>query len=157
MKFFAFLKDWSLPIAMLGGIAAYFIYVNIPFFDDTHAAANEIISYMQPALIFSMLFVTFCKISFRDLRFERWHFILLAFQLVSFILFSLVAAFAPLTPSMRVLVESRAKRGGAHSYTARTLTNKLVHFTSDECLIGEFAEVVIEKAGAFELFGKLKK
>lgn len=106
MKFFAFLKDWSLPIAMLGGIAAYFLYVNIPFFDDTHAAANEIISYIQPALIFSMLFVTFCKISFRDLRFERWHFILLAFQLVSFILFSLVAAFAPLTPSMRVLVES---------------------------------------------------
>ncbi len=106
MNFFGFLKDWSLPIAMLGGVAAYFLYVNIPFFDDTHAVANEIISYVQPGLIFAMLFVTFCKISFSDLRFERWHFILLAFQLVSFIFFSLVAAFAPLTPSARVLVES---------------------------------------------------
>lgn len=106
MTFFGFLKDWSLPIAMLGGVAAYFLYVNIPFFDDTHAFANELISYMQPALIFSMLFVTFCKISFSDLHFERWHFILLAFQLVSFISFSLVAAFAPLTPSLRVVVES---------------------------------------------------
>ncbi len=106
MKFFAFLKDWSLPIAMLGGVAAYFLYVNTPFLDDTHALANEIIGYIQPALIFSMLFVTFCKISFNDLRFERWHFILLAFQLVCFILFSLVAAFAPLSPSLRVLVES---------------------------------------------------
>lgn len=57
----------------------------------------------------------------------------------------------------RVLVESRSKRGSESSYTARTLTNKLVHFTSDECLIGEFTEVLIEKAGAFELFGKLKK
>ena len=106
MSFFGFLKDWSLPIAMLGGVAAYFLYVNIPFFDNTHAAVNELISYMQPALIFSMLFVTFCKISFRELRLESWHFILLAFQLVGFILFSLVAAFAPLTPSMRVLAES---------------------------------------------------
>ncbi|MBE6303848.1 MAG: transporter [Bacteroidales bacterium] len=106
MKFFSFLKDWSLPIAMLGGVAAYFIYVNIPFLDDTHAAANEIISYIQPGLIFAMLFVTFCKISFSDLRLERWHFILLAFQLVSFILFSLVAAFVPMNDSLRVLVES---------------------------------------------------
>ncbi len=106
MTFFGFLKDWSLPIAMLGGVAAYFLYVNIPFFDDTHAFANELIGYLQPSLIFSMLFVTFCKISFSDLRFERWHFILLAFQLVSFIAFSLVAGFVPMNDSLRVLVES---------------------------------------------------
>ncbi len=106
MTFFGFLKDWSLPIAMLGGVAAYFLYVNIPFLDDTHAAANELVSYMQPALIFSMLFITFCKISFRDLRVERWHLILLAFQLISFIVFSLVAAFVPMNDSARVIVES---------------------------------------------------
>jgi BASS family bile acid:Na+ symporter len=106
MSLFGFLKDWSLPIAMLGGVAAYFMYVNIPFFDPTHAAVAEFIAFLQPALIFAMLFVTFCKISFRDLRFERWHFILLAFQLLTFILFSLVAVYAPVTPSQRVLVES---------------------------------------------------
>jgi BASS family bile acid:Na+ symporter len=106
MRFFTFLKDWSLPIAMLGGVAAYFMYVNIPFFDSTHAAVGRFIAFLQPALIFSMLFVTFCKISFRDLRLERWHFILLAFQLLTFIAFSLVAAYSPLTPSQRVLVES---------------------------------------------------
>lgn len=106
MTLFGFLKDWSLPIAMLGGVAAYFIYVNIPFFDNTHAAANEFIAFLQPALIFSMLFVTFCKISFSDLKFEKWHFILLAFQLITFITFSLIAAYAPITPATRVLVES---------------------------------------------------
>ena len=36
-------RDWSLPIAMIGGVLIYFAYVNIPFFDDTHAAANRII------------------------------------------------------------------------------------------------------------------
>ena len=106
MRIFTFLKDWSLPIAMLGGVAAYFMYVNIPFFDSTHAAVGRFIAFLQPALIFSMLFVTFCKIRFRDLRLERWHFILLAFQLLTFIAFSLVAAYSPLTPSQRVLVES---------------------------------------------------
>ena len=106
MTFFGFLKDWSLPIAMLSGVAAYFIYVNVPFFDNTHAFVNELISYMQPTLIFSMLFVTFCKIRFSDLELKRWHFILLGFQLLTFILFSLVAAYAPLSPSVRVLVES---------------------------------------------------
>ena len=106
MNLFGFLKDWSLPIAMLGGVAAYFIYVNIPFFDSTHAAINEFIAFLQPALIFSMLFVTFCKISFSDLKFEKWHFILLAFQLTTFIGFSLIAAYAPISPAARVLVES---------------------------------------------------
>ena len=106
MTFFGFLKDWSLPIAMLSGVVAYFVYVNIPLFDNTHTAVNEFIAFLQPALIFSMLFVTFCKISFRDLKLEKWHFILLAFQLITFITFSLIAAFAPISPATRVLTES---------------------------------------------------
>lgn len=106
MKFFAFLKDWSLLISMLGGVIAYFVYVNISFFDDTHAVVNEFISYLQPVLISLMLFVSFCKIRFCDLRFERWHFILLLFQLVTFVFFSLIATFFSLTPSVRVIVES---------------------------------------------------
>ena len=57
--------------------------------------------------------------------------------------------------TVRVLVDSRSKRGNA--YTARTDTNKLVHFESDEDLSGELVTVEIERAGAFELFGKLKK
>ena len=75
MKFFAFLKDWSLPISMLTGAAAYFIYTSIPQLDSTHAAANTIISYLQPGLIFAMLFVSFCKIRFSELRLEKWHFV----------------------------------------------------------------------------------
>lgn len=106
MKFFAFLKDWSLPISMLTGAAAYFIYTSIPQLDCTHAAANTIISYLQPGLIFAMLFVSFCKIRFSELRLEKWHFVLLAFQLLTFISFALVAAYVPLSPSMHVLAES---------------------------------------------------
>lgn len=54
----------------------------------------------------------------------------------------------------RVLVDSVSKKSQLGTYTARTATNKLVHFTSDEASIGEFTNVLIEKIGAFELLGK---
>lgn len=57
----------------------------------------------------------------------------------------------------RVLVDSRSKRGGENNYTGRCPSGKLVHFASEQNLIGEFADVEIEKIGAFDLFGKLIK
>ena len=53
----------------------------------------------------------------------------------------------------RVLVESESKKVKG-VYTARTNSNKLVHFKSDKNPIGRFVEVEIEKAGAFDLFAK---
>jgi len=52
----------------------------------------------------------------------------------------------------RVLVDSVSKKNGTLS--ARTSSNKLVHFVGDESAIGEFRLVRIEKAKAFELLGK---
>ena len=54
----------------------------------------------------------------------------------------------------RVLVDSISKNGGPNTYTARTATNKLVHFDSDENHIGEFVNLKITRAGAFDLFGE---
>ncbi len=107
MNFHRFLKDWSLLIAMIGGATMYLLYVNIPLFDNTNAVAGQVVAFLQPALIFSMLFVTFCKINIGELRLKRWHFILLAFQLLLFAIFSLIVAYVrPLTPSARVLLEA---------------------------------------------------
>ena len=53
----------------------------------------------------------------------------------------------------RVLVDSADKRGVKNTYSARTMTNKLVHFESDKDRIGEFINVKINRAGAFDLFG----
>ena len=54
----------------------------------------------------------------------------------------------------RVIVDSVSKKSHLGTYTARTATNKLVHFTSEGASIGEFTNVLIEKVGAFELLGK---
>ncbi len=54
----------------------------------------------------------------------------------------------------RALVESVSKKGEENTYTARTDTNKLVHFKSDTSRIGEFVTVKINGTGAFDLFGE---
>ena len=107
MGFHKFLRDWSLPIAMLGGVVMYLLYTNIPLFDGTHILASSVISFLQPTLIFAMLFVTFCKVKVRELKPSRWHLWLLAFQILSFIAISLTIAFVPYMPvTVRVLLEA---------------------------------------------------
>ena len=101
------LRDWSLPIAMIGGVFMYLLYTNIPIFDGTHDFVSSVISFVQPGLIFAMLFVTFCKVKVKELKPSRWHLWLLAFQILSFIAISLLIAFIPqMTITVRVLLEA---------------------------------------------------
>ena len=61
------IKNWMLPIAMGLGVLLY------PFFGW--------LSFLTPYLIFSMLLVTFCKISFRNMKIHPLHGWLLLIQL----------------------------------------------------------------------------
>ena len=60
------LQNWTLPIAMLIGIAAHRYVVNL--------------SFLLPFLIFLMLFLSFAKISFRELKVGQLHIRLLLIQ-----------------------------------------------------------------------------
>ena len=107
MNFHKFLRDWSLPIAMLGGVVMYLLYSNVPLFDGTHDFVSSVLAVVQPGLIFAMLFVTFCKVRIKELKPSKWHLWLLAFQLLSFIAISLTIAFVPRMPvTVRVLLEA---------------------------------------------------
>lgn len=100
-----FVKDWMLPIAMLAGVAAYYIYVSIPALDGTHAAVNCAIGYVQPALLFCMLFVSFCRMSIKELKPRAWMLELLAIQVVSFVAMGLLIVWMPEMEG-RVVMES---------------------------------------------------
>ena len=63
-----FVKDWMLPIAMITGALA-------------HQWVSRL-SFLTPYLIFTMLLLTFCKISLKDIRFHPAHLWLLMIQLV---------------------------------------------------------------------------
>ncbi|MDR0537222.1 MAG: transporter [Tannerellaceae bacterium] len=67
MKTLKFIKDWALPIAMITGAVAY------------HPLSY--CSFLTPHLIFLMLFVTFSKMSPREMCIHPAHFLLLGIQL----------------------------------------------------------------------------
>lgn len=107
MKFSLFLRDWSLPIAMVGGVIMYFLYTSIPLFDCTHNLVSSALQIVQPGLIFAMLFVTFCKVRVTELKPAKWHLWLLLFQLLAFIAISLSIAFVPgISPAVKALLEA---------------------------------------------------
>ena len=107
MSLHKFLRDWSLPIAMIGGAVAYMIYTALPLAEGTKVFVSSAVSVVQPALIFAMLFVTFCKVRLHELRPSRWHSKLLLFQLLSFIALSLsIVLFRSMPPAVKVLVEA---------------------------------------------------
>ena len=57
----------------------------------------------------------------------------------------------------RVLVESVRRSENGYECTARTGSNKLVHFIADDRLDENFVDVKIDRAGAFDLFASLTK
>ena len=62
-----FLKNWTLPIAMLVGAVGYPVFISF--------------SFLTPILIFTMLLLTFCKVSLRDLKPKPLHLWLLLIQI----------------------------------------------------------------------------
>jgi tRNA-2-methylthio-N6-dimethylallyladenosine synthase len=53
-----------------------------------------------------------------------------------------------------VLTDSVEERGGETVYTGRTYGNRLVHFTARSSSVGEFINVRITKAAAYDLIGE---
>lgn len=93
-----------LIIAILAGIAGYFLYDSIPQLDSTHSAAMRAISVIQPSLIFAMLFLTFCKIDPHLLKLRRWHLWMLLIQCGLFLIIGSWLIFLP-SSGTRVILE----------------------------------------------------
>ena len=104
MNIIRFCKNWTLPIAMVSGVLLYVVYVNIPALAPTKPFVARAVDIIQPLLIFTMLFLAFCKISLHDLRPCRWHLWLLLIQGGSFSLMALLLILLPHFPA-RILVE----------------------------------------------------
>ena len=68
-----FLKNWTLPVAMLAGALGYFIFANFAFLEPTKPFMSSFISYLTPALIFAQLLLTFCKVQPHELMPSPWH------------------------------------------------------------------------------------
>ncbi len=86
------IKEWMLPIAMVTGASIYLIYHALPSLHSAGPFLSDAVSIIQPLLIFTMLFLTFCRIEPKDLKPHRWHWWLLLIQGGLFTLLGLLAA-----------------------------------------------------------------
>ena len=77
-----FLKEWTLPVAMVAGTVIYFIFAFIPALDGAADFFGPIIDDIFPLFMFLILFVTFCKVDFRRLRPVGWHLWVGVFQVL---------------------------------------------------------------------------
>ena len=75
-----FLKNWTLPIAMLIGTLAYLMFAKWSFLAPAKPYVNSFVSIITPWLIFAQLLLTFCKIDLKELKPKRWHLWLLMIQ-----------------------------------------------------------------------------
>ena len=80
-----------LPIAMTTGASVFLIYDAVPCLHRFGPFLSDVVGLMQPLFIFSMLFLTFCRIEPKDLKPHRWHWWLLLIQGGLFSLLGLVA------------------------------------------------------------------
>lgn len=72
-KVLRFLKDWTLPVAMVLGATVYCVFGFVPSLDGAARFFSPLMDASLPLFMFLVLFVTFCKVDFHKLRPVRWH------------------------------------------------------------------------------------
>ena len=87
-----FVKNWTLPSAMLIGVIGYFLFKEVAFLSPLKSPALDFVRFITPVLIFLMLFFTFCKINPKDMRPRLWHVWLLLIQIVACVALTLYLA-----------------------------------------------------------------
>ena len=91
-----FIKNWTLPIAMLIGTLAYLVFAKWTFLAPLKPVVNGFVSFITTWLIFAQLLLTFCKIDVKELKPKRWHLWLLMIQFLSCALTASVLLLLPM-------------------------------------------------------------
>jgi BASS family bile acid:Na+ symporter len=92
-----FVKDWTLPVAMGLGTVIYLVFAFVPELDGAALFFAPIMDGLLPVFMFLVLFVTFCKVDFHQMRPVWWHFWVLLFNLLFVATVMAVALAAPLS------------------------------------------------------------
>lgn len=84
-----FLKQWTLPVAIVVGTSIYLVFAYTPQLDDIGNFLLPFFIDLMPYFLFLILFVTFCKVDFKEMLPCMWH---LNVCLAQFIMVSLIVA-----------------------------------------------------------------
>ncbi|MBQ7635392.1 MAG: transporter [Bacteroidaceae bacterium] len=67
-----FLKEWTLPVAIAVGVAAYLCFTRVSVLHPAAEVLTPWVERLFPFNVFLILWATFCKVDFRRLRPARW-------------------------------------------------------------------------------------
>jgi len=145
--FLTFVKRWALPISMVAGVVAYFVFAALPLEQEVYVAANRVVGFVQPALLFLMLFLSFCRIRPQELRLCPWHLPLLLMQTGLFAALALLIIVHPAIGG-RVIFESAmlcliCPTATAAAVIVRKLGGNAAHLVTYTVMINLVVSIVI--------------
>ena len=76
MALWRFFRRFALPCSLVLGAVGYLLFANIPFLEPIGDAVGPHLISLMPVVLFALLYVTFCKIEIKEMRPQKWHFIL---------------------------------------------------------------------------------
>lgn len=96
-----------LAVSIVIGALMYLVFLWIPALAPFEDATLALVKTIQPAFIFAMLFITFCKVDPHDLHLRAWHYWHLLIQAGLFVILALPLIFLPEAVSTyRPVIES---------------------------------------------------
>lgn len=78
----SFFKRFSLPVSLLVGIVFYLMFSRIDILVPVGDVAGPLLLDIMPVVLFTILYVTFCKIQIKEMKPRTWHFILQGIRIV---------------------------------------------------------------------------
>ncbi len=106
MKLIQFVKDWTLPVSMGAGALAYCIFAYTPALHEAALFFDPIFDAILPLFMFLILFVTFCKVDFKQMKTEMWHLWIVLLQVLMVLAVVGIILLTEQTPDSKVLWES---------------------------------------------------
>ena len=106
-RIITFLKNWMLPVAMVTGALLYIVYHFVPALHPAGPFLLITVKKIQPVLLFLMLFLSFTRISPKDMKLRGWHWWLLLIQAGLYVLLALFVVRCPgLSDTVKAVIES---------------------------------------------------
>ncbi len=106
MSIIRFIKNWTLPVSIAGGIIIYLIFALTPALDGAARLCAPICDRILPLFMFLILFVTFCKVDFRRLVPVKWTLWVSVAQVAMVAVVTLVTVELSLTGRSLILAEA---------------------------------------------------
>ena len=72
----SFFKRFSLPVSLLVVVVSYLMFSQIEILEPIGDVAGPLFLDIMPVVLFTILYVTFCKIQIKEMKPRTWHFIL---------------------------------------------------------------------------------